>query len=131
MRGDALNRLLFTMSKMQRKSFAKPDATRSFKKGKLKIVTLRGVTFGQATLQPGWRWSTCVKPLVKTKSCEAPHLQYHVSGRLRVVMDDGSKADYKPGDVSWLPPGHDAWVVGKEPVVVIDISGMKEYAKKT
>jgi len=118
------------MSKMQKKSISKPDATRSFKKGKLRLVTLRGVTFGHAILQAGWKWSTCVKPLVKTKSCQAPHLQYHVSGRLAVLMDDGSKAVYKAGDVSWLPPGHDAWVVGKEPVVVVDISGMKQYAKK-
>ena len=67
--------------------------------------------------------------IAKTASCEAPHLQYHVSGRLRVAMDDGSEAEFGPGDVSLLPPGHDAWVVGDEAVVVIDISGMVDYAK--
>jgi hypothetical protein len=114
---------------MQKRNLAMPEETRSFDKGKLELVTLGGVTFGRATLQPGWKWSTCLKPLVKTKSCEAPHLQYHVSGRIRILMDDGSEDEFGPGEVSMLPPGHDAWVVGNEPVVVIDITGMGEYAK--
>ncbi len=117
------------MAKMQRKSLAQPDETRTFPLGCLELATINGVTFGRGTFQPGWRWSTSVKPLVKTASCEAPHLQYHVSGRLGVRMDDGSELEFGPGDVSWLPPGHDAWVVGDEPVVVIDISGMGQYAK--
>lgn len=119
------------MAKMQSKNLSKPDESRQFDKGLLEVVKLGDVTFGRATLQPGWRWSTCVKPLVKTTSCEAAHLQYHVAGRLAVRMDDGSEAEYGPGDVSLLPPGHDAWVVGNEPVVVIDISGMGQYAKPT
>ena len=118
------------MERMQKKNVSRPDETRSFDKGKVELVTVNEVTFGRATLQPGWKWSTCVKPLVKTASCEAAHLQYHVSGRLHVVMDDGSQQEFGPGDVSYLPPGHDAWVVGNEPVVVLDISGMKDYAKR-
>jgi len=117
------------MAQMQSKSLNAPEETRAFDKGMLQLVTLGGVTFGRATLQPGWKWSTCVKPLAGTASCQAPHLQYHVSGRLHVVMDDGSEAEFGPGEVSMLPPGHDAWVVGREPVVLIDISGMSEYAK--
>ena len=118
------------MAQMQNKNLAKPDEVRTFDKGQLELVTLGGVTFGRGTFQPGWRWSTSVKPLVKTPTCEAPHLQYHVSGRLYVVMDDGSEAEFGPGEVSLLPPGHDCWVVGDEPVVVIDISGMVDYAKR-
>ena len=114
---------------MQRKSLARPDEAREFPLGKLELVNIHDVTFGRATLQPGWRWSTSVKPIAKTPSCQAPHLQYHVSGRLGVRMDDGSEMEFGPGDVSWLPPGHDAWVVGDEPVVVIDISGMKQYGQ--
>jgi len=117
------------MAKMQKRNLAKPEETRAFDKGKLELVSLGGVTFGRATLQPGWKWSACIKPLVKTRSCEAAHLQYHVSGRIHVVMDDGSEDEFGPGKVSMLPPGHDAWVVGNEPVVVIDITGMGEYAK--
>jgi hypothetical protein len=117
------------MAGMQKRRMSQADEVRTFEKGRLELVTLGGVTFGRATLEPGWKWSTCIKPIAKTESCEAPHLQYHVSGRLHVVMDDGSKDEFGPGDVSQLPPGHDAWVVGDEPVVVIDISGMGEFAK--
>jgi hypothetical protein len=117
------------MASMQSKHLSKPDELRTFDKGRVELVTLGGVTFGRATLQPGWKWSTCVKPLVNTPSCEAPHLQYHVSGRLVVRMDDGSEQEFGPGEVSELPPGHDAWVAGNEPVVVIDITGMGNYAK--
>jgi hypothetical protein len=115
---------------MEFRSFARPDEVRTFPQGQVELVRLRGVTFGRATLQPGWKWSRSVRPIVQTESCEATHLQYHLAGRLRVVMDDGSEAEYGPGDVSWLPPGHDAWVVGKDPVVVLDISGMAEYARR-
>jgi len=118
------------MGKMQKKSFLKPEEVRNFKDGTVELVTIGNITFGRATLQPGWKWSVSVKPLAKTKSCEAPHLQYHVSGRLHVIMDDGSEDEFGPGDVSLLPSGHDAWVVGDEPVVVVDITGMTDYGKK-
>ena len=115
--------------KLERRAFSDPEELRKFEHGRLEIVKLGGVTFGRATLEPGWRWSTCIKPLVKTASCEASHLQYHVAGRLRVRMDDGREEEYGPGEVSLLPPGHDAWVVGNEPAVIVDISGMANYAK--
>ena len=117
------------MPKMQSKNLSKPDELRTFDHGKLELTMLGGVTFGRATLLPGWKWSTSLKALMKTKSCEAPHLQYHVAGRLAVLMDDGSRQEFGPGEISLIPPGHDAWVVGNEAVVVIDISGMVEYAK--
>jgi hypothetical protein len=122
--------MIATTEKIQRKNLACPDETRAFDKGKVELVTVNGVTFGRATLQPGWKWSTCVKPLAQTPSCEAAHLQYHVSGRLHVVMDDGSEQEFGPGAVSYVPPGHDAWVVGSQPVVIVDISGMGDYAKR-
>ena len=117
------------MRSMQKKNLAQPDETRKFPGGQVELVTLGGITFGRGTLQPGWKWSTSVKPIAKTDSCKESHLQYHISGKLRVVMDDGSQADFGPGDVSLLPPGHDAWVVGNEPVVMIDVTGMANYAK--
>jgi hypothetical protein len=117
------------MKKMEAKSMNRPDEVRSFDKGKVELVKIGGATVGRAIFQPGWKWSESVKPLVKTKSCEAPHFQYHVSGTLRVKMDDGTEIDLKAGDVSLLPTGHDAWVVGNEPVVVVDFQGMIDYAK--
>jgi hypothetical protein len=119
-----------TLSQMESRTFARPEETRRFPLGRVELVHLGGVTFGRATLEPGWRWSRSVKPIANTPSCEAAHLQYHVSGRLHVVMDDGSEAEFGPGEVSLLPPGHDAWVVGDEPAVVVDISGMAQYAKR-
>jgi hypothetical protein len=122
--------MITTSERLEKKSLARPDETRSFAKGKVELVSVNGVTFGRATLQPGWKWSTCVKPLVHTQSCEAPHLQYHIAGRLHVVMDDGTAQDFGPGDVSCIPPGHDAWVLGNEPAVVVDITGMRDYGKR-
>jgi hypothetical protein len=117
------------MNRMESKSLNNPDEKRTFDKGKLEIVNIGDRVIGRATLQPGWRWSESVKPLVKTESCEAPHFQYHVSGTLRVKMDGGKETDFKAGDVSLLEAGHDAWVVGDEPVVVVDFQGMVDYAK--
>jgi hypothetical protein len=114
---------------VQRKTLDAADEVRTFTNGKLELATVGPVTFGRATLQPGWKWSECVKPLVNTEYCEAPHVQYHVSGRLGIRMADGTEMEFRPGDVGVLPPGHDAWVVGDEEVVVIDVSGMKEYAR--
>jgi hypothetical protein len=119
------------MKKAELKSFGKPDEVREFAKGRLELMKVGGGTVGRAILQPGWRWATSVQPIAKTKSCEAPHFQYHVAGVLRVRMDDGIEFDCKAGDVSLLPSGHDAWVVGDEPVVIVDFQGMALYAKST
>ena len=111
------------------KTFGTPDEVREFPKGRLELITIGGATVGRGIFEPGWRWLTSVQPFVKTHSCEAPHFQYHVSGTLHVVMDNGTEFDCKPGDVSLLPEGHDAWTVGNEPVVVVDFQGMIDYAK--
>ena len=117
------------LEKAELKSFGKPDEVREFTKGRLELIKIGGETIGRAIFEPGWRWATSVQPLAKTKSCEAPHFQYHVSGVLRIRMDDGSEFDCHPGDVSLLPSGHDAWTVGEEAAVVVDFQGMIDYAK--
>jgi hypothetical protein len=109
-------------------SFDRPHDVREFPLGRLELVKIGGATIGRAVFHPGWRWSSSVQPLAKTRSCEAPHFQYHVSGVLRVLMDDGSEFDCRPGDVSLLPSGHDAWVVGDAPAVVVDFQGMLDFA---
>lgn len=115
--------------KAEHKNFLKPDEVREFPKGRLELIKVGGATIGRAIFQPGWKWSESVQPLVHTKSCDAPHFQYHVSGVLRIKMDDGTEFDCKAGDVSLLPSGHDAWVVGDQPAVVVDFQGMIDYAK--
>jgi hypothetical protein len=117
------------MKKAEWKNFGKADEVREFPKGRLELLRIGGATVGRATFEPGWRWATSLQPLAKTRSCEAPHFQYHVSGVLRIRMDDGAEFDCKAGDVSLLPAGHDAWVVGNEPAVVVDFQGMIDYAK--
>ncbi len=112
------------------KSFDNPDEVRTFDNGKVELVRFEGSVIGRATLQPGWKWSQDVKHLVGTRSCQAPHFQYQLSGRMHVVMDDGSQFETGPGDVSLIQPGHDAWVIGDEPVVVVDWSGMEHYAER-
>ena len=116
------------MELAQLKHFNKPDEVREFPKGRLELVKIGGATVGRAVFDPGWHWLDSVQPIAKTKSCEAPHFQYHVSGILMVVMDDGTKLECHPGDVSLLPSGHDAWVVGNEPAVIVDFQGMVDYA---
>jgi len=115
--------------KAEVKNFTKPDEVREFPKGKLELIKIGNATIGRATFQPGWKWSESLQPLVKTSSCEAPHFQYHESGTIMVKMDDGTLLECKPGDVSLLPTGHDAWVVGNKPAVVVDFQGMLDYAK--
>jgi len=115
--------------KAEVKDFKVCDEIREFPLGKLELITIGGATIGKATFLPGWKWSTSVMPIVKTTSCEAPHFQYHVSGVLEVKMDDGTLLRCTPGSISSLPEGHDAWVVGNEPAVVVDFQGMVDYAR--
>lgn len=112
----------------QKASFAKPDERRAFPKGHAEILKMGPAEVGRLVFQPGWRWSNDVKPIAGTPSCEAPHFQYHVSGRLGIRMDDGREFIAGPGDVTCLPRGHDAWVVGDEPAVVVDWFGASHYA---
>lgn len=111
------------------KSFDKADEVRTFPKGRVELVKIGKSTIGRTVLEPGWRWSESVQPIAKTDSCDAPHFQYHISGVLHIRMDDGSEMECRAGDVSMLPSGHDAWVVGDETVVLVDFQGMADYAK--
>jgi quercetin dioxygenase-like cupin family protein len=118
------------MARMQKKSLdSSPDETRTFEKGKIELANFGDVTVGRVVLEPGWSWEKCVKPIVKTNSCQAPHTQYVISGKIKVVMDDGAEEEFGPGDAAEIPPGHNAWVIGDEPVVGIDFTGLREYAK--
>ena len=108
-----------------------PDDVRKFTNGKVELANLGDVAIGRITLDPGWKWSNDVKPIVNTNSCQLPNTQYVISGRVRVRMDDGTEQECGPGEALYVPPGHDAWVVGNEPFVAVDFTGMKEYAATT
>ena len=118
-------------AKLMRKALDNPDETRSFVdgKGKAQIVKVGDVTLGRGIFEPGWQWSKHVKPIVKTDSCQAAHTGMVLEGRMRVRMNDGTEAEVGPGDAFYMAPGHDAWIVGNQRCVIIDVTGFGNYAK--
>lgn len=119
-----------TRQQIEQRDFAQPDEVRTFEKGRAEILRIGETDIGRLVLQPGWRWSEHVKQIAGTELCEAPHFQYHVSGTLRISTADGNEFDATVGQVTSLPAGHDAWVVGDEEVVVVDWFGASHYAKQ-
>jgi hypothetical protein len=118
-----------TIARVDCRSFSAPAEVRTFEKGKVELVNIGGATIGRATFEPGWKWSTCIKPLAKTDSCQVAHFGYQLSGTMIIRMDDGAETTTRAGDVVNIPPGHDGWVVGNEPVIFFDFQGMVDYAK--
>ena len=111
--------------------FDEPDEVRQGENWRLDLVNLAGgAQVGKLTLQPGWRWTQDVKPVAGTDLCMAPHQSYQLSGRLHVVMEDGTELDVGAGEITSLPPGHDAWVVGEESVVAVDWQGASVWARE-
>jgi hypothetical protein len=107
---------------LEAKNLDTPDEKRTFEHGDLNVVNLTGTTVVRAVFNPGWKWSTDVKPIVGTTSCQASHAGYVISGRLHVRMDDGQEYELGPGDAHIVSPGHDAWVVGDEPCIAVDFA---------
>jgi hypothetical protein len=117
------------MPGVENRDFSAPDETRTPDKTTVELVSVGGGQIGRYTFDPGWRWSECIKPVVGTESCQVEHIGYVVSGTLHVEHTDGSTGDVKSGDVYRISPGHDAWVVGDDPTVVVEFQGAANYAK--
>lgn len=117
------------MANAELKNVGSPDEVREFPLGRADIVNIGGGKVALLTLQPGWRWSEHVGPAVGTGLCQAPHFQYVISGRIGARMADGAEYEAGPGDVNVLPPGHDGWVIGDEPAVVVDWGGAHVWGK--
>jgi hypothetical protein len=117
------------MERPEHRTFTEPDEVRTFPNGRAEILAMNGGGVGKLTFSPGWRWSTDLKPIAQTDSCQVPHFQYHLSGTLGIRMDDGTEYVAVAGDVTSLPSGHDAWVIGDEDVVVVDWFGASHYAQ--
>jgi hypothetical protein len=109
--------------------FGSPNETRTPEKTRIDLVNLAGGQIGRYTFQPGWRWSECIKPVVKTDSCQVEHIGYCISGGLRIRHDDGSEQDITPGQVYRIAPGHDGWNAGSEPAVVVEFQGAANFGK--
>jgi mannose-6-phosphate isomerase-like protein (cupin superfamily) len=117
------------VTRFETKSHDAPDETRAPSKTRIDVVRLEGFTIGRLTLEPGWRWSQCIKPVVGTDSCQVSHVGYMVSGRIVVRLADGTEHLVRAGESYTIPPGHDAWVEGDEPAVGIEVMSAEEFAK--
>ena len=117
------------MAPLQGKTFETPDETRTFPNGRLDVVQVGDLTIARGTFEPGWHWADHIKPIAGTASCQVTHTGYMLSGRIGIRLDDGTETEYGPGDVYFIPPGHDGWVVGDDPAVNIEITGAATFAK--
>ncbi|TPI28123.1 cupin domain-containing protein [Mesorhizobium sp. B3-2-1] len=117
------------VSKFASKSHNSPDEVRTPDKTRVEVVRLPGYTLGRLNMEPGWKWSECVKPVVKTDSCQVSHVGYVVSGTITIKMDDGTQKTFGQGTSYTIPPGHDAWVEGNERFVCIEVMSAEQYAK--
>lgn len=115
---------------METRSLDAPEETRTFQKGKVQLVSFGGHHVGRATLNPGWRWSTCVKSIAGTETCQSRHYGYQIAGTMRTRLEDGTEMMTRAGDVLKIPPGHDSWVVGDEDVVIVDFLGLGYYSAR-
>ena len=117
------------MSGVEARSFDAPDETRTPDKTKVEIVRMGGTSASRMSLQPGWRWSESIKPIAGGERCQMRHVGVLQSGTMHVVHDDGTEQEIGAGQAYVIEPGHDAWVVGDEPVIVIDWGGAHTWAK--
>jgi hypothetical protein len=108
------------MASFQKKRFEKPDEMTSPPKTKVEVVRMSGLTLTRQTFMPGWKWSNDIKPIAGTNTCQMHHIGYCLSGHLAGKLDDGSTMEFGPGDIVDIPPGHEGWVVGNEPVVFLE-----------
>jgi class 3 adenylate cyclase len=116
------------MPRLQRRPFAESKDVRRFPHGELRIAALDDVAVGEFHLEPGWRWSKDVRPTAGTTECQHHHLGVILAGQLHVEMADGTSIDFVAGDAYEIPPGHDAWVVGDQPLHSFEFSGSRTFA---
>jgi hypothetical protein len=119
------------MAGVEARDFDSPDETRTPDKTTVEVVRMSGASVGRMRLEPGWRWSECIKPVVGGERCQVRHLDLLQSRRMRVLHDDGTEQEIGAGQAYVIEPGHDAWVVGDEPVVGFEFESRtaEEYAK--
>jgi hypothetical protein len=112
------------------KRFGEPDEQRVFEKGRFDLIHLGGMTIGRASYEPGWKWSTHVGVATGATSCQVEHVGMVLSGSATAAMNDGRIIQMNPGDLFYIGPGHDSWVVGDEPYISLHFMGADDYAKK-
>ena len=114
------------MATLSKKNFSNPDEKMTPEKTDMRIVDLAGTKMARIEVQPGWKWSECIKPIKKTESCEAKHIGIVQSGRMKLKHKDGSELEVGPGDAYIFEPGHDAWVLGDEAFIGFDLTQLAQ-----
>lgn len=94
----------------------------------MNVVDLGDLTVGRAVHQPGWRWSTHIRPKVGGEWCQVRHVGIVLSGRLGILLPDGTSFELEEDDVYDVPPGHDGYVIGHEPAVMLEWGGIRAFA---
>jgi hypothetical protein len=117
------------MAGVEINDFSSPDEVRNPDRTTVELVKLAGGEVGRYTFHPGWRWSECIKPVAGTESCQVEHVGYVVSGAFHIEHDDGTATDVSAGSVYRIAPGHDGWVLGDEPAVVVEFQGASTFAQ--
>lgn len=119
------------MAGIEKRDFDSPDETRTPDKTRVDVVRLGGATAARLTMEPGWRWSECVKPVAGTDSCQHRHLGVVQAGRMRVTHDDGTTVEIGPGEAYVIEPGHDAEIMGDEQFVGFEFesAAAEDYAR--
>ena len=112
------------------KRFDHPDEVRTFEKGRFEIIQIGGLTIGRSTYLPGWKWSEHVGRPLGTSICEVEHVGIVIAGCATAAMTDGRIIEMHAGDIFYVPPGHDSWVVGDTPYVSLHLMGASEYAAR-
>jgi class 3 adenylate cyclase len=118
------------MSRLQRRSFDRPDVVRDLGAGTMTVINLDETAIGRMKLEPGWRWSKDVGPKMQTATCQVRHLGYTISGHLHVTLEDGAEMDIRQGDAYEIPPGHDGWVVGDVPWETVEFASARVFGAR-
>lgn len=108
-------------------NFDKPNRTVRFPLIRLDFIELGDFSVAKVVHEPGWRWSEHVKPYVGGDWCRARHIGAVTSGRGGILMNDGTTFEVAEGDAVDVPPLHDGWVIGDEPLVIIEFSGANTF----
>jgi hypothetical protein len=110
------------MTELTIKSFDNPDDVLEYPRARLELARVGGSEVWRLIAEPGWRYSESIGPSEGTESCQADHVLWMmIAGRLAVQLDDGTTREFVAGDLGSIPAGHEAWVVGDEPVVAFDV----------
>ena len=109
------------MITLTKKSLNQPEEIQTPEKMKVETVTIGGVKMHRVTAEPGWQWSKHLKPVVGGESCQKHHFVYVLSGKMIAKMNDGKTLEIGAGEVGDIPPGHDGWNAGDDPVVWLEI----------